>query len=89
MQNSTHSSKPPSSDPPGTVRAQKKKERRRRRPGGQPWHPKHERELVPLESVQQVVEWVPERCQQCQRKLKGHDAEPQRHQVVELAPVKA
>jgi transposase len=89
-QNSTNSSKPPSSDPPGTGRAQKKKKKRsRRRPGGQPGHPKHERELVPLERVQQVVELVPERCQQCQRKLKGRDAEPQRHQVVELAPVKA
>jgi transposase len=88
-QNSTNSSKPPSSDPPGTVRAPKKKKRRKRRPGGQPGHPKHERELVPLESVQQVVELVPSRCQQCQQKLKGKDPEPQRHQVVELEPVKA
>ncbi|WP_370644254.1 DUF6444 domain-containing protein, partial [Myxococcus sp. RHSTA-1-4] len=55
-QNSTNSSAPPSSDAPGTVRAKKKrKKRKRRRPGGQPGHPKHERELVPLESVQQVV----------------------------------
>ncbi len=44
---------------------------------------------MPLESVQQVVELVPQRCQQCQQKLKGKDPEPQRHQVVELAPVKA
>ncbi len=89
-QNSTNSSKPPSSDPPGTARAQKKKKkRRRRRPGGQLGHPKHERELVPLESVQQVVELLPQRCQQCQQKLKGRDTEPQRHQVVELEPVKA
>lgn len=86
-QNSTNSSKPPSSDAPGTARAKKRKKRKRRHPGGQPGHPKHERELVPLESVQQVVEWVPQRCQQCQRKLKGRDAEPQRHQVVELEPV--
>jgi transposase len=86
-QNSTNSSKPPSSDPPGTARA-KKKRRKRRRPGGQPGHPKHERDLVPLESVQQVVERVPQRCQQCHQKLKGKDPEPQRHQVVELAPVK-
>lgn len=88
-QNSTNSSKPPSSDPPGTARAQKKKKRRRRRPGGQLGHPKHERELVPRESVQQVVELLPQRCQQCQQKLKGRDTEPQRHQVVELEPVKA
>jgi len=91
-QNSTNSSKPPSSDPPGTARPQKKRKKkkgRRRRPGGQPGHPKHERELVPLESVQQVVELVPKRCQWCQQKLKGKDPEPQRHQVVELEPVKA
>ena len=44
---------------------------------------------MPLESVDEVVELVPEQCQQCQRKLKGKDAEPQRHQVVELEPVKA
>lgn len=87
-QNSTNSSRPPSSDPPGTARAKKKK-RRGRRPGGQPGHPKHERALVPLESVEQVVELQPEHCQQCQRKLKGKDPEPQRHQVVELEPVKA
>jgi transposase len=88
-QNSTNSSRPPSSDPPGTARAKKKKKRRGRRPGGQPGHPKHERALVPLESVDQVVELVPQQCQQCQRKLKGKDPEPQRHQVVELEPVKA
>ena len=87
-QNSTNSSRPPSSDAPGTVRAKKKKRRKRRRPGGQPGHPKHERELVPVESVQQVVELVPQRCQQCQRKLKGKDPNPLRHQVVELEPVK-
>ena len=88
-QNSTNSSRPPSSDPPGTARAKRKKKRRGRRPGGQPGHPKHERALVPLQSGDQVVELVPQQCQQCQRKLKGQDAEPQRHQVVELEPVKA
>jgi Transposase IS66 family. len=87
-QNSTNSSKPPSSDAPGTARAKKKK-RRGRHPGGQPGHSKHERALAPLTSVHQVVELVPQRCKQCHQKLKGKDAEPQRHQVVELEPVKA
>lgn len=87
-QNSTNCSKPPSADPPGTVRPRKNK-RRGRRPGGQPGHPKHERELVPAEQVQQVVEVVPERCKKCQHKLSGQDAAPQRHQVVELPPVAA
>jgi transposase len=87
-QNSTNSSRPPSSDAPGARRAKKKK-RRGRRPGGQPGHPKHARALVPLQSVDEVVELVPEHCEQCQRKLKGKDGAPQRHQVVELEPLKA
>jgi transposase len=87
-QNSTNSSKPPSQDPPGTVRALKKKHTGRR-PGGQPGHPKHERELVPTEQVQHVVEVLPERCKKCQRKLSGQDATPERHQVVEIPPVAA
>lgn len=88
-QNSTNSSKAPSTDPPGTARGQRRRRRRGRRPGGQPGHTKHERALVPLQSVQKVVELVPARCGQCQQKLKGYDSEPQRHQVVELEPVKA
>lgn len=87
-QNSTNSSKPPSEDPAGTARLQKKK-RTGRRPGGQPGHPKHERELVPTEQVQHVVELLPERCKKCQRRLSGQDATPQRHQVVEIPPVAA
>jgi transposase len=88
-QNSSNSSRPPSSDPPGTARAKRKKKRRGRRPGGQPGHPKHERALVPLQSVDEVVELLPEQCQQCHRKLTGKEAEPQRHQVVEWEPLKA
>jgi transposase len=87
-QNSTNSSKPPSEDPAGTARLQKKK-RTGRRPGGQPGHPKHERELVPTEQVQHVVELLPERCKKCQQRLSGQDATPQRHQVVEIPPVAA
>jgi transposase len=88
-QNSTNSSRPPSSDPPGTGRAKKKKKRRRGHPGGQEGHAKHERELMPLEKVQQVKELVPLRCSKCQKRLTGRDAEPQRHQVVEWEPVRA
>jgi transposase len=87
-QNSTNSSKPPSEDPPGTVRPPKK-ESTGRRPGGQPGHPKHEREWVPAEQVQHVVEVLPKRCKKCERRLSGRDATPERHQVVEIAPVAA
>lgn len=87
-QNSTNSSKPPSSDPPGTVRPPPKRGKGRR-PGGQPGHKKHERALVPPEQVQHVVELVPDRCRRCQRRLRGRDSTPERHQVVELPPVAA
>jgi transposase len=87
-QNSSNSSKPPSSDAPGTPRRPKKR-KGRRRPGGQPGHKKHERALLPLEAVQHVVELVPKQCKGCQRGLEGVDAEPQRHQVVEVPPLSA
>lgn len=83
-QNSSNSSKPPSSDAPGTARRPKKKPKGRRRPGGQPGHKKRERALLPLEAVQHVIELVPKQCKGCQRGLVGEDAEPRRHQVVEV-----
>ncbi len=87
-QNSSNSSKPPSSDAPGTPR-QRKKPKGRRRPGGQPGHKKHERELLPPEDVQHVVELVPKECRGCKRRLHGQDSAPRRHQVVEVPPLSA
>lgn len=86
-QNSSNSSRPPSSDGPGTRRQPKKQTGRR--PGGQPGHKKHERALLPVEQVQDVVDVVPEKCRGCERKLKGRDNEPRRHQVVEVPPLTA
>lgn len=86
-QNSSNSSKPPSADAPGTLRPQKKPTGRR--PGGQPGHKKHERALLPPEAVQHVVELVPRACRGCSGRLRGHDASPRRHQVVEVPPLSA
>jgi transposase len=86
-QNSSNSSRPPSSDAPGSARPGKKPTGRR--PGGQPGHKKHERALVPPEAVQHFVELVPKQCKSCQRRLVGKDAEPHRHQVVEVPPLSA
>ena len=69
--NSSNSSRPPSSDAPGTRRQSKKPTGRR--PGGQPGHKKYERELVPLEEVQHVVEVVPRECRRCRRQLRRRE----------------
>jgi transposase len=86
-QNSSNSSKPPSSDTPGSRRQPKKPTGRR--PGGQFGHKKHERALLPPEQVQSFVDVVPEECRGCQRRLKGEDSAPRRHQVVEVPPLSA
>ena len=86
-QNSSNSSRPPSSDAPGSARPGKKPTGRR--PGGQPGHKKHERALVPPEAVRHFVELVPTQCKRCRRRLVGRDAEPRRHQVVEVPPLVA
>jgi transposase len=44
--------------------------------------------LVPVERVDTVVPVKPERCHHCQHPLQGEDAQPQRHQVTEILPVK-
>jgi transposase len=85
--NSSNSSKPPSSDAPGTPRTPKKSSGRR--PGGQPGHKKHERALLPPEAVQHFVELVPRTCRGCKGRLRGSDAEPKRHQVVDVPPLSA
>lgn len=85
-ENSSNSSRPPSSDPPWTKPrgTKKNKKKRKRKRGGQPGHPRHERELVPVEQVSEVVPLKPERCDCCDRHLKGNDPDPARHQVWDI-----
>lgn len=85
-QTSNNSSKPPSSDPPGAARPPKKGPTGRK-PGGQPGHEKRGRELLPVERVNRVVDLVPERCGRCSGPLAGRDADPSRHQQVEIPPI--
>ena len=91
-QNSTNSSRPPSSDPPDTPAPPPRPPTGRRR-GGQPGHPPVQRQVVPPEAVDRVVQHWPTRCRHCQRALPaGPEAavgEPIRHQVTELPPVRA
>lgn len=86
--NSSNSSKPPSSDLPGLPRQQPKGPTGKPR-GGQPGHKRAMRELVPAEHVTECVALVPATCVGCSGPLCGYDPAPQRHQVVELAPVNA
>jgi transposase len=86
-QNSTNSSKPPSTDPPGTKRGTKRAATGRR-PGGQPGHEKRERELLPVEQVDNVISLVPNECSRCGgRRLRRSDVPPARHQVVDIPPI--
>jgi len=87
-QNSTNSSKPPSSDPPGVRRPPRVPTGRR--PGGQPGHPRHERQLLPPEQVDRFIDVpAPERCDKCNGKLEGGQQQVLRHQVVKIPPLNA
>jgi transposase len=90
--NSSNSSVPPSANPLGAASPVQKK-KSRRRPGGQPGHPPHLRQLVAPERVNQVVTYVPKRCDHCQAKLSydagPSDPPPTRHQVAELPELAA
>lgn len=85
-QNSQNSSQPPSSDPP-SVPPRSSRVPSGRRPGGQPKHPKHQRDLLPPSLVHRTVPVKPERCKKCRRRLEGVDPHPLRHQVTDLPPI--
>ena len=87
---SRNSSLPPSEDPPSA-------QPRPRRPGsgrprgGQAGHEGRNRPLLPLERVDELIEYWPERCRACARDFREEErvdaAAPQRHQVCELPPI--
>jgi transposase len=85
--NSGNSSQPPSSDfgQKEKPKSQRKKSERNR--GGQPGHAGHQRNLVPVEQCQKVIDHYPKCCKKCGEKLQGQDPDPYRHQVVEIPPV--
>lgn len=86
QQDSRTSSRPPSSDPPERARPRRPPSGRRR--GGQPGHLGQTRTLVPVEDVDVIIPLKPEQCARCQQPLAGDDPQPQRHQVLEVPPIK-
>jgi len=84
-QNSQNSSRPPSADGPQVKRRPPQEPLGRKR-GAQPGHPSHQRGLVPVEQVQEVIERKPSQCRRCGEALRGCDPQPLRHQVIEVPP---
>lgn len=56
--------------------------------GGQPGHKRHERFLYEPEECEEVLNHHPITCSCCGEKLSGEDANPYRHQIVEIPPIK-
>jgi len=83
---SKNSSVPPSSDPPSAPKSQRKRKSGKKR-GGQPGHEGHSRSLYSVEQCESVTNHYPENCVCCGGKLGGEDANPYRHQIVEIPPV--
>jgi hypothetical protein len=83
---SNNSSSPPSSDPPSAKKPEGKKKSGKKR-GGQPGHKGHSRFLYEPEDCT-ILDYRPETCSCCGEKLSGEDANPYRHQVVDIPIVK-
>jgi len=88
---SSNSSKPPSSDgPAGKPKARRPRKSKKRKPGGQPGHKGANRNLIPLEEVDQIIPVVPESCDRCGAALTPETGSEQptgkywRHQVIDI-----
>lgn len=88
-QNSSNSNRPPSSDSPSDRRERPHKQPSGRRRGAQPGHKPLRRELLPPEQVTDVQDVLPPSCRRCGRRLPRRlEAEPLRHQVVDLPEIR-
>ena len=86
--NPQNSSLPPSTQHPHAKPPPKKNKGKRKKRGGQPGHPRHQRDLIPSEECNAVIPLKPTTCRRCAAKLTGTDPEPLRHQVWELPEIK-
>ena len=92
--NSQNSSKPPSTDNPQQKEQRKQnnaKKKSGRKPGGQPGHKGSNRELIPVEEVNEVIGCYAEVCENCSQfsecKQNHVLGEPLRWQHVEIPPI--
>lgn len=83
-QNSNNSSRPPSTDGPAVKRSPPQPPSGRKR-GGQPGHSLQARPLLPADHTPTLK---PSACRRCGKPLEGEDAQPLRHQVLELPPIR-
>jgi transposase len=83
---SNNSSSPPSTDP---LNAEKKKAKKKsgKKRGGQLGHKGFGRVLYDESECQEIIDYKPEACSGCGAKLEGEDANPHRHQHVEIPPI--
>src|SRR5690606_27267726 len=59
-----------------------------RKRGGQPGHKRHQRTLVPLDQVGELIDLRPGSCRRCGEALSGEDPQPRRYQTAEIPPVR-
>jgi transposase len=86
---SSNSSKPPSSDGPAAKpKARPPMKSKKRNPGGQPGHKGANRDLIPIEEVDEVIPVFPEACDHCGAVLTPDPDQPTgkywRHQVIDI-----
>lgn len=97
VRDSTNSSKPPSSDNAQDKnqhpKTHNKNNKKKRKPGGQPGHRGNNRELIPVEEVDNLLHYYPAQCNSCGSALSQDETanevgEPFRWQVAEIKPIK-
>jgi len=87
---SQNSSRPPSSDPPHAP-ARPRRQLSDRKRGAQPGHPRHERQLLDVEALDDVIEHRPGECPKCHTSLAVDLPDiqaPARQQVWDIPVVK-
>ena len=82
-----NSSLPPSSYHPHARSKAPKRKGSQKPTGPQPGHPKHDRDMIPSDQCDQVIELKPETCRRCGQELSGVDSDPLRHQLWELPEI--
>jgi transposase len=85
---SRNSSKPHPSDGAGFKPPARRKGSGRKR-GGQPCHPGSGPELLPIEQVDEMVNYHPDACRCCGTLIESEDADALRHQVIEIPLIKS